>query len=67
MFQGKNMNTTNSCQICGKSTTMGYNKPHSLHRTKKIIRPNIQKIEGQFICTRCLRTKAKRLSSKFSI
>lgn len=48
-----------TCEICGKKPTIGYNKPHSLHRTKKIIKPNIQKKSGQKICTRCLRTGLK--------
>jgi len=47
------------CQICGKNLTVGFNRPHSLHRTKRKIRPNIQKIQGQIICTQCLRTKTK--------
>jgi len=50
------------CQICGKKETMGYNKPHSLHRTKRKIYPNIQKIGGKLICTRCLRTSVKKAS-----
>lgn len=47
------------CQICQKKPVMGYNHPHSVHRTKKIIKPNIQKVKGLFLCARCLRTQAK--------
>lgn len=50
----------NTCQICGKTVSMGYNRPHSQHRTKKQIKPNIQKIRGLYLCTRCLRTITKR-------
>ena len=52
------------CGICGKKTTIGYNRPHSLHRTKRKIFPNIQKQEGKYICTRCLRTENKLKLSK---
>lgn len=44
------------CEICKKSETVGFNKPHSLHRTKRVIRPNLQKYMGSLICTRCLKS-----------
>ncbi len=57
------------CEICGKTRMFGNNVPHSLHKTKRQWRPNIQKImitrDGQarraFVCAQCLRTinKAK--------
>lgn len=47
------------CEICGKKTKIGYNRPHSQHRTKRKIFPNIQKQEGKYICARCLRTESK--------
>lgn len=50
------------CEVCGKKPEMGFNKPHSLHRTKKIIKPNIQRNAGRNICTRCLRTENKKNS-----
>ncbi len=50
----------NQCSICEKTIASGYNKPHSLHRTKKIISPNIQKVKGLKACTRCLRTQIKK-------
>lgn len=53
----KNLKT---CDICGKHARMGNNRPHSLHRTIRIILPNIQKVNGQMICTRCLKTMAKK-------
>ncbi len=49
----------NICQICGKKPTSGFNKPHSLHRTKRVVKPNLQKSEGKIICTRCIRSKHK--------
>lgn len=47
------------CFVCGKMPTVGNNKPNSLHKTKKTIRPNVQKIRGEIMCTRCLRTRIK--------
>jgi len=48
--------TKTTCDICKKTETYGYNRPHSLHKTKKTIKPNIQKNNGKKVCTRCLRT-----------
>lgn len=47
------------CQLCGKSTGLGYNRPKSLHRTKRLIHPNIQLWNGLAICNRCRRTLFK--------
>jgi len=47
------------CEICKKGPSQGYNKPNSQHKTKRTIRPNIQKIQGKKICTGCLRTISK--------
>ena len=56
-----------SCSVCGKTTQTGYNRPHSLHRTKRLVKPNIQKIEGKKICTRCLRTFNKKAPLKTAV
>jgi len=47
------------CQICGKHPVSGYNRPHSLHHTKKLVKPNLQKSNHRKICTACLRTLTK--------
>ena len=47
------------CQICLKSPQVGFNRPKSLHKTKKLILPNLQKLDGLLICTRCRKTLAK--------
>ncbi len=47
------------CEICDKKPQTGYNRPNSLHRTKRVIKPNIQKFENKNICTRCLKTLNK--------
>ena len=44
------------CELCGKRITIGNNKPNSLHKTKKIIKPNLQKYKDKIICTKCLKT-----------
>jgi large subunit ribosomal protein L28 len=55
------------CEICGKTPMFGNNVPHSLHKTKRQWRPNVQRIKisenGRsrkiYVCTRCLRTMTK--------
>ena len=55
------------CEICGKSPMFGHNVPHSLHKTKRQWRPNVQKVtlqqEGRtrkaYVCAKCLRTLNK--------
>ncbi|MFY9484161.1 MAG: L28 family ribosomal protein [Patescibacteria group bacterium] len=44
------------CERCGKRPVTGYNRPNSLHRTKRIFLPNIIKHAGKTLCSRCLRT-----------
>lgn len=45
-----------SCMFCGKHAVMRLNRPHSLKRTKHVLKPNIQSYRGIDLCTRCLRT-----------
>ncbi len=55
------------CEICGKSPSFGHNVSHSMVRTRRMWKPNIQKVtlvrEGRkqqmTLCTRCLRTMNK--------
>jgi large subunit ribosomal protein L28 len=55
------------CEICGKAPMSGNNVPHSLHKTKRQWRPNIQKVtlvqDGRsrkaYVCAKCLRTMNK--------
>jgi ribosomal protein L28 len=44
------------CMICAKGPVAGNNVPKSQHKTRRMIRPNIQKFQGIKMCTRCLRT-----------
>ncbi len=45
---------------CAKRPQMAYHKPHSLHRTKRIVLPNLQKFKQQYWCSRCIRTATKK-------
>jgi len=44
------------CQICSKSKTAGNAVSHSQIHTKRQFKPNLQKVSGIVICTRCLKT-----------
>ncbi|MBN1283144.1 MAG: 50S ribosomal protein L28 [Proteobacteria bacterium] len=53
-----------TCEICGKKTVFGHNVSHSNIKTRKISRPNLQRIRikrnGRTykakVCTRCIRS-----------
>ncbi len=55
------------CESCGKKTTFGQNRSHSLRATKRQFKPNLQKVtvyeNGRMVrktlCTRCIRTLVK--------
>ncbi len=55
------------CEICGKKTTFGHNRSHSMRATKRQFKPNLQKVSvyenGRMVrktlCTRCIRTLVK--------
>jgi large subunit ribosomal protein L28 len=52
------------CDICGKESGSGSNVSHSLRHTKRVFKPNIQRVravvDGRVkrirVCTRCLRS-----------
>ena len=52
------------CAICGKGRQVGYNVSHANNRTKKIWKPNLQRVKAIqqgtvrriYVCTRCVRT-----------
>ena len=51
------------CSICGKGRQVGYNISHAHNKTKKVWKPNIQKVRTVkngsvkriYVCTRCIR------------
>ena len=54
----------NTCQICGKRRMVGLNVSHSNRKSKRVQKPNVQRVrvrkDGGVIrmrvCTRCIRT-----------
>jgi large subunit ribosomal protein L28 len=52
------------CEMCGKAPSFGHNVSHSMVRTKRQWKPNIQRVtvykdgrpQRMKLCTRCLRT-----------
>lgn len=49
----------NVCALCGKLPQMGLNRPHSQHKTKRVVRPNLGKWNGLTICASCRKSFAK--------
>jgi len=53
-----------TCEICGKSPSVGQNVSHANNKTKRVILPNLQCVRAQVdggtrrmkVCTRCLRS-----------
>ena len=44
------------CSICQKKQQSSYNRPNSLHRTKRKVYPNLQKKNGALVCAKCMRS-----------
>jgi large subunit ribosomal protein L28 len=55
------------CEHCGKKTTFGQSRSHSMRATKRTFKPNLQKVTvyengktvRKVLCTRCIRTLTK--------
>ncbi|HNX46140.1 MAG: 50S ribosomal protein L28 [Anaerolineaceae bacterium] len=55
------------CDHCGKSTTFGHNRSHSLVATRREFRPNLQRVTvmengkpvRKVLCARCIKTLTK--------
>ncbi len=57
------------CGLCGKGDSVSYNRPKSLHKTKKTVKPNLQTRWGYTLCQRCFKTLKKnkaKISPDFS-
>lgn len=52
--------SSKSCMLCGKGDTIRLNRPHSLKRTKAVVKPNLQKKFGAIMCRTCFRTLGKK-------
>lgn len=48
------------CSLCYKSATAGNNVSHSQIHTKRKFNPNLQKVNGLLLCTRCLNSIKKQ-------
>ncbi len=47
------------CVVCEKGPQMAMNRPHSQHKTKKMIRPNLGKWNGMMVCASCRKSLSK--------
>lgn len=55
------------CEVCGKTPQFGHNVSHSMRRTKRQFKPNIQRVKvleggklvNKYMCTRCIRNVGK--------
>ena len=53
-----------ACSLCGKKRLVGNNVSHANNKTKRVFRPNLQKVRALVdgaarrvrVCTRCLRS-----------
>ena len=52
------------CLICQKSAVSGNAVSHSQIHTKRKFKPNLQKVNGLILCTKCLRTIKKYNTSE---
>ena len=50
------------CSICGKGRSVGHNVSHANNRTKRVWRPNLQRVRARvngqarrvLVCTQCI-------------
>lgn len=42
--------------LCGKGPHSAFNVPKSMHKTKRMVQPNVQSVGGVKLCTRCMRS-----------
>jgi len=52
------------CETCGKGSKKAANRSHSKIKTLRRQKPNLQKMDGKLVCTRCIRTAAKQMTAK---
>ncbi len=59
MIQHPIVTMNDICVICGKTPQSSSTRPHSLHKTKRLVRPNLGKWQGLNVCARCRKSIAK--------
>lgn len=53
-----------ACDVCGKQRSVGHNVSHANNKTKRVWRPNLQRVHARIgtagkrmlVCTRCVRS-----------
>ena len=53
-----------ACDVCGKQRSVGHNVSHANNKSKRVWRPNLQRVHARvgtgakrlLVCTRCLRS-----------
>jgi large subunit ribosomal protein L28 len=53
-----------ACEVCGKQRSTGNNVSHANNKTKRLWRPNLQRVRAKvgsaathlLVCTRCIRS-----------
>ncbi|MDT8441039.1 MAG: 50S ribosomal protein L28 [Desulfuromonadales bacterium] len=61
----------NVCEVCGKKPMTGNNVSHAHNKTKKVFKPNLQRVRSVEngamrrvkVCTRCIRSGAVKKAS----
>ncbi|MBU3935604.1 50S ribosomal protein L28 [Patescibacteria group bacterium] len=54
------------CSNCAKKTRIGRNRSHAQNRSPKAFLANIQKVSGEWLCTKCIK-KSKFESRKSKV
>lgn len=55
------------CDTCGKGAIRAANRSHSKTKTLRRQKPNLQKMDGKKVCTRCIRTAAKKAATSTKV
>ena len=57
------------CTLCQKGPTSGSAVSHSQIHTKRTFKPNLQKVNGLLLCTKCLKAikKTKRVEDEAAL
>lgn len=55
-----------SCTLCKKRAKSGSKVSHSQIHTKRTFKPNLQKVNGVILCTRCIKTIKNKMHAHAS-
>jgi len=50
------------CEICDKGAKKAANRSHSKIKTLRRQKPNLQKLDGHLVCTKCRKTLVKKMA-----